>query len=329
MDAMKTNQMIEKARYSVSLITQGNHKFYTLTIPSDVLAKCCFATSRQEDPIEGFQRVLDRKRAEEIAKYIDSGFGTIPSSIVLSAQPEAELNIIGKGKTAEFNVSPKSFLILDGQHRVYGFTLAKSELRVPVVIYNGLSRRDEARLFIDINSRQKGVPNELLLDIKNLAEYEMDYEHSLRELFDQLQDDAGSRLYGLLSPATKAKQKISRVTFNAAMKPLLPIFDGKCHDEVYNTINNYFIAFGSNLEDMGCGEQITNSTIFKAATAFFPTVASKVKDRFGPEYSADNFDEIIRPALSGASIAKIKKPGNSFNDLATYLESRLKSGFTL
>ncbi len=320
---------MDKARYSVSQITQGAHKLYTLTIPSDVLAKCCFATSREEDPIEGFQRVLDKKRAAEIAKYIDSGLGTIPSSIVLSAQPEAEFTIVGKGKTAEFNVSPKSFLILDGQHRVYGFTLAMSELRVPVVIYNGLSRRDETRLFIDINSKQKGVPNELLLDIKNLAEYENDYEQSLRELFDQLNEDVSSRLYGMLSPATKAKQKISRVTFNAAIKPLLPMFDGKSYNEIYSTINSYFIAFGANLEKIGCEDQITNSTVFKAATAFFPVVASKLKDRFGPDYSPDNFNEILSQAFVSINSGKIKKPGNSFNDLAAYLESKLRSGFVL
>ena len=34
---------------------------------------------------------------------------------------------------------PEAFLILDGQHRVYGFSLAKTSLRVPVVIYNNLT----------------------------------------------------------------------------------------------------------------------------------------------------------------------------------------------
>src|SRR5438477_11439156 len=111
-------------RYSVSLVRQGNHRFYTLTMGSDVLAKTCFVSTRDEDPQEGFQRVLDKERAQQIADYIHAGFGTIPTSIVLSAQPEAELKDIGKGKTIEFRPIPKAFLILDGQHRVYGFSLA-------------------------------------------------------------------------------------------------------------------------------------------------------------------------------------------------------------
>lgn len=320
---------MDKARYSVSHITQGNHKFYTLTIPSDVLAQCCFVTTRDEDPQQGFQRVLDKRRAEEIAKYIDTGLGTIPSSIVLSAQPEADFKIIGKGKTAEFNISPKSFLVLDGQHRVYGFSLATSLMRVPVVIYNGLTRRDETRLFIDINSKQKGVPNELLLDIKSLAGYENDNEERLRELFDFVQDEPGSRLYGLLSPAAKAKSKISRVTFNAAIKPLLPMFDGKSTDDVYQTLNGYLIAFHAGMEQLECEDQVTNSTVFKAIFAFFPVVASKVKDRFGPIYTADNFSVVLQQVFESVSVSKLRKPGSSFNDLAVYLESKLKSGFTL
>ena len=98
-------------RYSVSLVTQGRHKFYTLTVPSDVLARTCFATSRDEDPKMGFQRVLDKERAQEIADYIDSGFGTIPNSMILSAQPEAMLEVIGRGKTLQFRDTQRAFLI--------------------------------------------------------------------------------------------------------------------------------------------------------------------------------------------------------------------------
>jgi hypothetical protein len=109
-----------RLRYSVSLVRQGKHSFYTLTMPSDVLARTCVVSTRKEDPKQGFQRTLDEKRAAEIAQYIDKGLGTIPNSIVLSAQPAAQLKIIGRGKTLEFSDAPGAFLILDGQHRVFG-----------------------------------------------------------------------------------------------------------------------------------------------------------------------------------------------------------------
>ncbi len=91
----------DRLRYSVSLVTQGGHRFYTLTMPSHVLARTCFVTNRFDDPLTGFQRRLDRKRAQQIADYIDKEHGTIPNSIVLSAQADADARVIGRGKTLD------------------------------------------------------------------------------------------------------------------------------------------------------------------------------------------------------------------------------------
>src|SRR5690606_40121758 len=89
MGNIKGQDMSNKESFgSVSLVRQGEHRFYSFTMPSDILAETCYVINRDEDPIEGFQRELDKKRAMEIANYIDSGLGTIPSSIVLSAQEE-------------------------------------------------------------------------------------------------------------------------------------------------------------------------------------------------------------------------------------------------
>lgn len=322
--------MIEnKHRYSISQVTQGNHKFYTCTIPSDVLAKCCFVTTRIEDPIQGFQRLLDVKRAAEIAKYIDSGLGTIPSSIILSAQTEAELKIIGQGKTLEFNNHPKAFLILDGQHRVYGFSLAESAMRVPVVIYNELSRRDESRLFIDINSKQRGVPNELLLDIKQLADYEDNEEQLMREIFDLFKDDSESAFFNKFSASSKTKNKITRVTFNTALKPLLKFFRGKSSDEIYEILNNFFLAFRTGLKGIDCEDTLLTSIVFRGIAGFFPNAASKLKDLYGADYTVDNFHNSMEGMFSRLKPIKFKKPGNSVRSIIDYLEANIKSEFTL
>jgi DGQHR domain-containing protein len=190
-------------------------------MPSDVLGRTCTVSTRDEDPNTGFQRTLDPKRADEIARYIDQGLGTIPSSIVLSAQPAAKLRIVGRGKTIEFVDTPKAFLVLDGQHRVYGFSKAKTHLRVPVVIYNNLTRAQESQLFIDINTKQRPVPNALLLDIKSLANIETESEATLREIFNQFDERKDSAMYGLTTRSKTVSNKINRVTFNSAVKPLL------------------------------------------------------------------------------------------------------------
>jgi DGQHR domain-containing protein len=319
--------MIEH-KYSISLVSQGKSRFYTLTMPSEVLAKTCFVSSRDENPVDGFQRLLDEKRAQDIADYIDNGFGTIPTAIILSAQPEAELEIVGNGKTVKFKEHPKAFLVLDGQHRVYGFSKAKESVRVPVVIYNGLNRRDESRIFIDINTRQKPVPNELLLDIKSLAEYESNYEQELRDIFDLFHNESSSCLLGLTSPALKSRNKISRVTFNAAFKPIAKNFGDKEPQEIFEICNSYLSAFMNGLKLNNLSSHITNSTVFRGVITIFPHVAQRTKDKYN-NYRQDSFSEILSPLFTKLKVSRINKPGGSYKDLANYLIECLKTDFVL
>ncbi|MBF0889606.1 DGQHR domain-containing protein [Gluconobacter sp. LMG 1745] len=298
-------------------------------MPSDILSETCVVTTRVEDPKAGFQRELDEKRALEIARYIDEEEGTIPNSIVLSAQSVADLKIVGRGKTLEFNRLPGAFLILDGQHRVYGFSKAKTTLRVPVVIYNGLSRRDETRLFIDINTKQKPVPSQLLLDIKQLAESESEAEEVLRELFDLFHDEADSALSGYMSPATAVKGKITRVTFNNGVKPLLQLFSSRETNEVYQIINSYLKAVSSEISKKTLHPLLAKPVIFRAFLALFPLVAQRYVDKHENVYTADNFQRIIQPVFSNISMAKFEKTGTSWSSLKEYLEKRLTSKLSL
>jgi len=326
---MAYHRSAEPLRFSVSLVTQGKHRFFTLTLPSDVLANTCFVTSREEDPKAGFQRVLDKKRAQQIADYIDVGLGTIPTSIILSAQKSADLEVIGKGKTLQFRDNPKAFLVLDGQHRVYGFSLAKTSLRVPVVIYNNLSPRDESRLFIDINTKQRPVPNELLLDIKKLAEYESGSESLMGEMFDRFHTEPASALLGHMSPHERSSAKISRVTFNAGVKPLLEIFSGNEIDDIFDAINAYFSAFIAGTKQLEAPDVITKSTVFRAAMLLFKDAAQRVQDRYGKEYTAEHFSEVLEPMFGRMRVSSLKMPGNSPKDLYEDFAKALKVNFTL
>lgn len=59
----------------------------------------------------------------------------------------------------------KSAWIVDGQHRLYGYSLIDpkfSKQNVAVIAFEGLRREDEANLFVTINHEQKTVPRTLL-----------------------------------------------------------------------------------------------------------------------------------------------------------------------
>lgn len=319
---------MSRESYAAVLITQGEHRFYQLAMPSDILASSTFVSTRDEDPETGFQRLLDVKRAKEIAAYVDTGLGTIPTSIILSAQNSCSLDYDSRSKTISFFVDPGSFLILDGQHRVYGFKLAETKIRVPVVIYDGLSRRDESRLFIDINSKQRGVPSELLLDIKKQADYESSEEQIFRDVFDRTMSDPNSPLYGRLSPSKRVKSKISRVTFNAALKSIYPALSARSADEISEILSDYLASIRDQIIRNGGDEDILlNSVTFRALVSFFTQVARRVKDRFGPDYTVDNFDNILEPLFDSIQIGKLS--GASQSKIVEYLEKQFKGDFQL
>ena len=311
--------------YTASLITQGKHRFHSLTIPSDVLARTCFVVDRDEDPVKGFQRLLDRDRAQQIADYIDAGFGTIPTSVVLSAQSVSQFAYDSKNRTVRFKDAPKAFLILDGQHRIYGFQLAKSELRVPVVIYNELTRVDESRLFIDINTKQRPVPNELLLDIRKLAEYRNDLETKLGDIFDLFASEPTSPLLGSMSPSKRKKEHISRVTFNVAVKPILNIFGEASSSEIYRVLAAYLTAFIGQAGEKKLEVDITKPVVFRAFLMIFPDIAQRVSDKFDKNYTADRFAKIISEMLKNVKPSSVKNIGNSVTSYARVFTDGLKT----
>ena len=267
---------------SVTLITQGEQKFYSGTMEIDLIALTCSTNPREEDPMEGFQRSLDEGRASAIANYIRGG-GTIPSSIILSAQPDANLVYNSKNKTISFNEEQAAFLILDGQHRVFGFRKLLNEgmkYRVPVIIYNNLTPTQEARIFIDINTLQRPVPKELLLDIKRLADRESDDERVLDELFTSFENNPDSYLLNKLSRFDKQKGKLSKVTFYDAMKPIMKEFNISDTDRLYRIINSFLMA----ADDVAQENQfdlkiaITKATLFKILISHSRAIISVISD---------------------------------------------------
>jgi DGQHR domain-containing protein len=254
--------------YAALLMAQNKHRFYFTTIPVDDLFRYCFVAKRDEDPVAGFQRALNESRADDIAGYLAAGTGSIPSNIVLSAQPNAELIYNRKTKSISFARKGSAFLVLDGQHRLWGYEKCSVRHRVPVAIYEGLTRAEETKLFIDINTTQRGVPAALLLDIKELADVEDAKERTLRQIFDRLNTDSNSPLTGKLSAAKSLTNRISRVTFNRAVGPVLTsgvVLDAGSENR-YKLILNFLNAWDAELPDKGL---LLRSAFFEAVFELF------------------------------------------------------------
>ena len=276
-------------KYSALKLSQNDQLFYYATIPIEDIFPYCMVSTREKDPEGGFQRSLSRDRAEDIAEYLNSGTGSIPTNIVLSAQPIATLSF--HNKQISFERTEGAFLVLDGQHRLWGYQICMEKHsknhRVPVAIYTGLSRADEARLFIDINTNQRGVPATLLLDIKQVAQIETGLEPRLRSLFDFLNKNDASPLIGRLSPTKASKGKINRVTFNRALTDSMRSIGVGLDDEKFKQlVLNYLKALEQSLSGFPL---IFKATIFEAVFAVM--------------------DDVVRIAITNSGNAKVKSLG--------------------
>jgi DGQHR domain-containing protein len=310
--------------FTASLITQGRHKFYSLAMPSDALANCSFVARRNESRDIGFQRYLDKRRAQEIADYVDSGLGTIPTAVIVSAQEECRLDYNSKNRTVSFDSIENAFLIIDGQHRVYGFSLAASNLRVPVIIYNGLDRSEEAQLFIDVNTKQKPVPSELLLDIKKLAKTQGGQEKKMGIIFDLFDSEPGSALLGRLSAFEKKSGLISRVTFNVALKPIADLFLEARAEDVYDTLNPYYMGVKLAFEKLSEEIDLFSPMTFRAMTALFPEVREKVEYKYSGEFSARTYSRYLTEILSDRKISALKGRQKSMSSIIAVISDAMK-----
>ena len=133
---------------------QNKKRFFIVSMESNDLKEMCFVSRKKENPIKGFQRLLNQNRAKSIANYLDEEKGVIPSAIILSAQDNAKIRYDAKTKKISFEKCSESMLVIDGQHRLYGLFETNNNYEIPVIIFDGLTSSEEVRLFIDINTHR-------------------------------------------------------------------------------------------------------------------------------------------------------------------------------
>jgi len=293
---------------------QNGKIFYITILENDLLKDICFISRRDEDSKKGFQRNLNLSRAKDIAKYLDEVKGTIPSALILSAQDISKFTFNKRSNEISFVTNERSFMVLDGQHRLYGLMLAEKIYSVPVVVFNHLTTTDEVNLFVDINTTQKGVPTTLLLDIKNLTGRETKKEERQRVLFDRLNKQ--SVIAGLMSATKSQVGKITRVSFNQATNELFDtgFFQDKDDLTIYKGVRNYLeaveIVFNNSKSPKA---KITNTNLFRAIFAIFKETTDKSLRDFG-DLKVESLVNCLEPisrisfdSYTGTSNAAVQK----------------------
>ncbi|MFT3671564.1 DGQHR domain-containing protein [Aestuariivirga sp.] len=156
----------------------GKNTFYTFVTTPERLLKIAFVNHRTLNDPKGmptYQRLITKGRIKQIQNFLQGG-GYFPTNIIVNfvAKPKFEIRL--KEEEADVHYGTlylpekyKSAWVIDGQHRLYGYSrlheLQRSQ-NIVVLAFQQMSKEDEANLFVTINHEQKTVPRTLLDDLQ-------------------------------------------------------------------------------------------------------------------------------------------------------------------
>lgn len=154
----------------------GGYTYYSFSIEPERLLKISYVLHRNEankNMMPTYQRLIKKKRLQEIRKFVDNN-GYFPNSLIISIDTggkglqfdQANLKVDSCISRLGILHLPKKYrtaYIIDGQHRLYGYTDSEYALKntIPVVAFVDLDRKEQIKLFMDINENQKAVPKTL------------------------------------------------------------------------------------------------------------------------------------------------------------------------
>lgn len=151
-------------------LLQEKPPVFVAKIPGHWLLRHVTPSWRIKNPIEGFQRIVNEKRATEIARTVLDQERVFPNAIVLAT------NLKRLAQHGDMLSLPNNsrLLVVDGQHRLWAQNFSEYEAEYACLIHLGLSEQDMARLFVEINDNQKRVPSSLRWDLVRLVRDEED-----------------------------------------------------------------------------------------------------------------------------------------------------------
>lgn len=222
--------------------------FYFFTDPKKLLPYA-FVARRERGDKEFYQRVIKSDRLSKIKNFIDGG-GFFPNNIIISIEEKPTFISLNKKFFEEENDNhvdigilrfPKTFLscrIIDGQHRLYGFSKSQLSPSIPIIAFDRLSKIEQMKFFVDINWKQKSVDSNLIWDLQgelSPSSPQGIISNSVRDLNDLLpffDKKKGVRKYLIYIPFMGVKKgpSINMSAFCSSIKKA-----GLCNKKIRNT----------------------------------------------------------------------------------------------
>ncbi|RVT51322.1 DNA phosphorothioation-associated DGQHR protein 1 [Rubrivivax albus] len=180
-------------------VRQPMGEYFVVVLPAELLLRVAYSdrlsarisADGQSYELEGTQRLLQPKRLNAIADYINRSDAAFPNTIILAAniRPEdglsegedpdddrAQANASrrwtiqegDKGHVLTIPTGDKLAAVIDGQHRLFAFAEAREqryEMELICSVFLDLPKPYQAQLFATINSTQKPVDKSLTYEL--------------------------------------------------------------------------------------------------------------------------------------------------------------------
>lgn len=158
----------------------GKNIFYSFAISPQHLLKIAFVNHQALNHPDGrpaYQRMINKGRIRQIGQFIQNG-GYFPTNLLINFTEKCRFDLLSNTDSAEQSLKfgwlhlpdkYKSAWVIDGQHRLYGFSdlgADHMDQSLFVVAFEKLDSQTEAELFITINHEQKSVPKNLLIALQ-------------------------------------------------------------------------------------------------------------------------------------------------------------------
>lgn len=208
---------------------------------------------------DGIQRELDKSRVSSIEDYLESLDATFPNSIILNIDKKYVIN--KSDNTLEIEVTPNTFSIIDGQHRLAGFGNEKIDsFDLNVSIFIGLTKTQQQRIFNTINKEHTKV-NKSQSFYTEINDEILTPRKFIVEISSLFATDITSPWYKKIKLLGK-KDELSEngiISLDAFASPLVSLI---YNDNYFFKIRNFLMENNNNLDLLNTSDLERHKSIF-------------------------------------------------------------------
>jgi DGQHR domain-containing protein len=158
----------------------GRHTYYSFVVSARHLLKIAFVNHQSLNHPDGrpaYQRMINKKRINDIGMFIQHG-GFFPTNILVNFVDQCRFDLLPNKDNTDRDIKfgwlylpskYKSAWVIDGQHRLYGFSNVPDnflDTNLFVLAFEKMDTKTEADLFITINHEQRSVSKSLLVTLQ-------------------------------------------------------------------------------------------------------------------------------------------------------------------